>query len=260
MKTVYGPVPSRRLGVSLGIDPVCSTTGNRVCTFDCVYCQLYILGPTNYTVSRKVFVPTRDVEKDLEEALESASPDIITLSGTGEPTLARNLGEIIKVARDVSTVPIAILTNSSLMPDDSVRRDLCLLDNVVAKLDAPDFETFKKINRPADGIRLGEIINSLRRFRQEYSGKLSMQMMFINENKNCARALAELAVTIRPDEVQIDTPLRPCRLKPLPRHELEEIKQVFLDLGLNAVSIYDLEKPGANPLNMGDTLLRRPEL
>jgi wyosine [tRNA(Phe)-imidazoG37] synthetase (radical SAM superfamily) len=260
MRTVYGPVPSRRLGVSLGIDPVCSSKGNRICNFDCVYCQLHALGPTNYTVARKVFVPASDVEKDLVEALETASPDIITLSGTGEPTLAKNLGEIIKVARNISDVPMAILTNSSLMPDENVRRDLRLLDNVIAKLDVPDFETFKKINRPADGIRLGEIINSLRIFRQEYGGKLSMQMMFIDENKNLSKALAELAATIRPDEVQIDTPLRPSGVKPLPRHELEEIKHAFLDLGLKAVSIYDLKKPGAKPLSMQDTLLRRPEL
>lgn len=259
MKTVYGPVPSRRLGVSLGIDPVCCARGSRVCSFDCVYCQLHVMGPATLTAQRKVFVSAEDVQKDLKEALGRTSPDIITLSGTSEPTLALNLGDIISVAKDAG-LPTAILTNSSMLPDVMVRKELCRLDHVVAKLDAPEFGLFKSINRPAEGIRLGEIINSLRLFRMEYGGRLSLQMMFIEENRNCAKDLAEIAATMNPDEVQIDTPLRPSPVAPLPKDALDGITRTFRDAGLDAVSIYDMEKPAAKPVSMDETLMRRPQL
>jgi len=260
MKTVYGPVPSRRLGISLGIDPICSTKGKRICSFDCIYCQLHSLGPVRYTMKRKVFVRTEYVERDLKEALERTDPEIITLSGTSEPTLALNLREIVEIAKNMSGLPTAILTNSSLLPDPDVRKDLMDINHVVAKLDAPDYETFKKINRPAEGVRLGEIINSLRLFRMEYKGKLSLQMMFIKENQGLSDDMAEIAASIKPEEVQIDTPLRPGMSKPLSRSEISRIKDKFTEHGLNAVSIYDLEKPAAKPIDVKETKLRRPVL
>ncbi|MBN1896209.1 MAG: radical SAM protein [Candidatus Aenigmarchaeota archaeon] len=260
MKTVYGPVPSRRLGISLGIDPVCATKGNRICSFDCTYCQLHTMGPVSHTTIRKVFVKTEDVENDLKEALKHTSPDIITISGSSEPTLALNLGEIIKSVKIITELPVAILTNSSLLSKENVRKDLYKLDHVIAKLDASEFDIFKKINRPADGIRLGEIINSLRLFRSEYQGKMSLQMMFIEDNISQAKSLADLAVSIKPDEVQIDTPLRYSPVAPLPKDTLDEIRQIFTKSGLNAISIYDMKKPDTKPVNMKETLLRRPEL
>jgi wyosine [tRNA(Phe)-imidazoG37] synthetase (radical SAM superfamily) len=259
MRTVYGPVPSRRLGISLGIDPVCSTRGNMICTFACVYCQLHVLGPVRYARRRRAFVKVDDVERDLREALERSSPGIITISGTSEPTLALNLGDIIRRVKSISGLPTAILTNSSLLPDPDVRKELLGIDRVVAKLDAADSETFQKINRPAPGLRLGEIINSLRAFRREYEGKLSLQMMFVAGNRDHAESLAELAVSIEPDDVQLDTPLRPCGVRPLPENDMAEIKKSFTRAGLGAVSIYELEKPAATPIDSEETLLRRPE-
>ncbi len=260
MKTVYGPVPSRRLGTSLGIDPVCSFGNEMICNFDCIYCQLHTHGSIKYVKRRKVFVSKEDIERDLLEALERTNPEVITFSGTSEPTLALNLGELIETVKKISDLPTAILTNSSLIHDKNVRKDLMLFDHVVAKLDAADFDIFKKINRPAEGIRLGEIINSLRLFRSEYKGKLSLQMMFIKENHKLADEMAQLSVSIKPDEVQIDTPLRPCKSKPLSESELKKIKGVFIAHGLNATSIYDLEKPKAKPIDLKETKLRRPVL
>jgi wyosine [tRNA(Phe)-imidazoG37] synthetase (radical SAM superfamily) len=260
MKTVYGPVPSRRLGISLGIDPVSFLPGGRICSFDCIYCQLQSLGPLTYKTEREVFVQREDVERDLEEALGRSDPQIITFSGNSEPTLALNIGELAEAAKKMSGLPTAILTNSSLMPRPDVRKDLLGIGHVVAKLDAPDFETFRKVNRPAEGMRLGEIINSLRLFRSEYGGKLSLQMMFIKENHSLSHELAELAASIKPDEVQIDTPLRPSLSKPLSSTELGEIRDVFTGRGLNAVSIYELEKPTAKPIDMRETRMRRPVL
>lgn len=260
MKTVYGPVPSRRLGISLGIDPVCSPKGKMICNFDCIYCQLHSKGSIKYARKRTVFVKKEDVERDLKEALERTDPEVITFSGTSEPTLAKNLRKIIETARSVSNLPLAILTNSSLIHDKDVRKDLMLIDHVVAKLDATDFEIFKKINRPLEGIRLGEIINSLRLFRSEYKGKLSLQMMFIKENKGISDDMAQVAVSINPDEVQINTPLRPCKSKPLLKDELKGIKDIFTAQGLNATSIYDIEIPVTRPIDSKETRIRRPVL
>ena len=111
MEIVYGPVSSWRLGRSLGVDPICRT--RKTCSFDCVYCSL---GPTKVkSIERKVFVPTEQVALSLEKAIKKVDADVITFSGMGEPTLAKNLGELIEIARDVSGLPVAVLTNSSLM-------------------------------------------------------------------------------------------------------------------------------------------------
>lgn len=258
MNTVYGPVPSRRLGISLGIDPLSSTEGDKICNFDCVYCQLYGLEPTAYTTERRVFVETDRIRRDLESALSKTTPEIITISGTGEPTLAKNLGEIVKMVKVVSDLPIAILTNSSLIPDKSVREDMYDISHVVAKLDAFNRALFGQINRPHPQIRFEDIVKGLISFRKGYDGKLSLQIMFIDTNKGYANKMAEMARQIRPDEVFINTPLRPCKLKPLAPKEIEVIKKQFKEL--SSVSIYELEKPDVTPIDMDEALRRRPKL
>ncbi|MBN2330497.1 MAG: radical SAM protein [Candidatus Aenigmarchaeota archaeon] len=258
MNTVYGPVPSRRLGVSLGIDPVCSTESNKICSFDCVYCQLYGLGPTAYTTERRVYVGTGRIRRDLQSALSKASPDIITISGTGEPTLAKNLREIVGMVHGLSDLPVAILTNSSLIPDRSVREDLYDIGHVVAKLDACSQESFSQINRPHPDIRFEDVVKGLTSFRKGYGGKLSLQMMFIDANRGHADEMAEIARQIGPDEVHINTPLRPCKVKPLAPKEIEAIKMHFEDL--NTVTIYELGKPDVTPIDMNEALRRRPGL
>jgi wyosine [tRNA(Phe)-imidazoG37] synthetase (radical SAM superfamily) len=241
MKSVYGPVPSRRLGVSLGIDPICSTRGNKICTFDCVYCQLYGLGPAKHGIERSVFVETALIRRELEEAISRTKPEIITISGTGEPTLAENLGEIV-------------------FSDEAVREALHKIDHVVAKIDASNQSLFEQINRPPPGMKLDSLIESIKSFSQGYKGTMSLQMMFFDDNKVHASEMADVAKYIRTDEVHINTPTRPCPVKPLSERKLDEIKHIFIDSGLNAISIYDLEKPEVVPLNMKETLLRRPTL
>ena len=258
MNTVYGPVPSRRLGVSLGIDPLSSTEGDKICSFDCVYCQLYGLGPTAYTTERRVFVETDRIRRNLESALSKTTPEIITISGTGEPTLAKNLGEIVRMVNEVSDLPIAILTNSSLIPDKSVREDMYAISHVVAKLDACNQVLFGQINRPHPDIIFEDVVKGLISFRRGYGGKLSLQIMFIDANKGYANEMAEIVRQIRPDEVYINTPLRPCKVKPLAPKEIEVIKRQFE--GLSSVTIYELEKPEVTPIDMDEALRRRPEL
>ncbi len=250
MKTVYGPVPSWRLGKSLGVDPVCE----RACSFDCVYCQV---GKTEtLTAEQRKFVEAEDVERDLKEALAKGNADIITFSGMGEPTLASNIGELIDVARKLSTLPTAILTNSTLLSRPTVADGLKKLDLVSAKLDASSENQFQKINKAVQGINFEETVKAIKKFRTKFSGKLALQMMFLKENEGSAGEMAALAKEINPFEVQLNTPLRKCGVKPISAEKMELVKREFSEL--NAVSVYEAKKPNVNILNLGETLRRRP--
>ena len=249
-KYIYGPVPSWRLGSSLGIDLL--SQKDKVCNFDCIYCQL---GKNpGYTQKRKLYVPTENILKELN-MLPKIHIDYITFSGRGEPTLAINLGETIKAIKELRKEPIAILTNSSLIDRKEIRRELFLADFVALKLDAYSQDSLEKINRTSPGIRFENIFNGIKEFRKEYTGKLALQIMLINENKDGASKLAELAHQIQPDEVQINTPLRPCPVKPLSLSYIVRIKRHFE--GLNIVSIYDAEHKKVTPISTKDTLRRR---
>jgi wyosine [tRNA(Phe)-imidazoG37] synthetase (radical SAM superfamily) len=254
MSIVYGPVPSWRLGKSLGID-LLSTKG-KTCSFDCVYCQL---GRTvNPLTERKEFVSLSGLAADLER-VKGIPADYATFSGMGEPTLASNLGEAIKLVKTALKLPVAVLTNSSLMTREDVCNELGFADVVVAKVDAPNEELFCKINRPVMGQTLGEIIKALKFFRGKYRGKLALQMMFIEANKNYAFDMAKIAKQLSPDEVQINTPLRPSPVKPLSREEIDAVRCQFAGLD-SVITVYEAEKPDVFPLNLKETLQRRPKL
>ena len=250
--TIYGPVSSWRLGRSLGVDLL---SREKTCSFDCIYCQL---GRTiNPQVERKQFVPTARLAQELE-AVRGISADYVTFSGTGEPTLASNLGQAIKLVKSILPLPVAILTNSSLMPREEVRHELMQADVVVAKVDAPDEQIFRHINRPIVGYSLDQILRSIEQFSKEFKGKLALQMMFIAQNKHYAGQMADIARQISPEEVQLNTPLRPCPIKPLTPEEMAIIAEEFA--GLKAVNVYQAPKPEVVPLNLEETLRRRPRL
>jgi wyosine [tRNA(Phe)-imidazoG37] synthetase (radical SAM superfamily) len=250
MKYIYGPVPSWRLGRSLGIDLI---SGDKSCTFDCIYCQL---GKTvRHIIKRQVFIPTAAVIAEFDK-LPPLEIDYITLSGTGEPTLASNLGEVISAIKQRSKHEIAVLTNSSLMHDLQVRKELGQADLVVAKLDAPNEEVFNAVNKPTNGFTLRMVVDGIKKFNQEYPGKLALQIMFVPQNKDYARDLAELAKAIGPVEVQINTPLRPCPVKPLSPEEISKIKDLFKPL--KVYSVYDVERPETKPMDERDVKKRRP--
>ena len=252
-KYIYGPVPSWRLGSSLGIDPL--SKDGKVCTFDCVYCQL---GETKFlTDERKIFVPVAEIIEELN-SLPPLEIDYITFSGTGEPTLAENLGDMIRAIKKIRKEKIAILTNSSLMHREDVQKDLFLVDLVVAKLDVPLQKAFEQVNKPLNTIKIENIIQAIKDFKSCYIGKLALQIMFIEQNKNYAPGIAKIAKEVSPDEVQINTPLRPCRVKPLPKQELNEIKQHFE--GLNVISVYEAETKKVEPVSEENTLKRRGKI
>lgn len=252
-KYIYGPVPSWRLGSSLGIDPL--SKDGKVCTFDCVYCQL---GEAKFlTDERKIFVPVAEIIEELV-SLPPLEIDYITFSGTGEPTLAENLGDMIRAIKKIRREKIAILTNSSLMHREDVQKNLFLADFVVAKLDAPSQKVFEQVNRSLNTIRIENIIRAIKDFKNCYKGKLALQIMFIEQNKKYAPGIAKIAKDVNPDEVQINTPLRPCRVKPLPKEELNEIKQHFE--GLNVISVYEAETKKVEPVSGENTLKRRGKI
>lgn len=250
---LYGPVSSWRLGSSLGIDPI--SCEDKICTFDCVYCQL---GKTKvFTDRRKIFVPAGKIKKELD-LLPPLAIDYITFSGRGEPTLAENLAEMIRTVKAVRKEKVAVLTNASLINRRDVQRDLSLGDFVVAKLDASTAALFAKINKPMPGIKFDDVVEGLKEFRSQYRGKFALQIMFVGENKAYAASIAQLARLINPDEVQINTPLRPSSATALSRSEMETVKDYFE--GLNVVSVYAAKKKDVRPVSKESTMRRRGKI
>lgn len=209
---VYGPVKSWRYGRSLGIDPIGRVS---TCSFDCVYCQLGAI--ERVTSDRAIFVPTDRLLQDLR-AFAPWDVDVITLSGSGEPTLALNLGEIITGIGSLTGKPVAVLTNGTLLGDASVRQALASADKVSLKLDAASSDLLRRVNRPAPGIELDDLLAAARQFRSDFSGELAIQTMILSQWDEGDRAqyIKEMRA-ISPDEIQLNTPSRP---KPL-QHELD---------------------------------------
>jgi wyosine [tRNA(Phe)-imidazoG37] synthetase (radical SAM superfamily) len=205
-KAVYGPVKSWRFGQSLGIDPLFQTS---ICSFDCIYCQLGKI--QNVTMKRAIYVETNKVVTDYKELVEKNIPiDVITYSGSGEPSLALNLGEMISEIRKISpNIPQNILTNATLLFDQDVRETLRPLDKVIVKLDAPNDSLMRKMNRPADGVSFDSIISGIKDFREIYRGELEVQCMLMPLSEKEFELFFDLMKSFQPDLVQFNTPSRP---------------------------------------------------
>ncbi len=208
MKYVYGPVPSRRLGNSLGIDPIPSKT----CNYQCIYCQLG--KTTNFTNERKDFYPPEEIIKEMEESinLNKNKFDYITFVGSGEPTLCKSLGELILKAKKLSKKPICIITNGSLFYREDVREELMFSDVVLPTLDAGDEKLFIKINRPHPSIKFEKMIQGYIDFRKEFSGKFWIEIMLmkgINDSKEELLKIKNKLDLIKPDRIDVNVPIRP---------------------------------------------------
>tara|TARA_R110000868_G_scaffold42681_5_gene144050 strand:- start:7833 stop:8627 length:795 start_codon:yes stop_codon:yes gene_type:complete len=208
-KTVYGPVRSWRFGLSLGIDPIFETS---TCSFNCVYCQLGQI--QDITLKHKEYVSTEKVLNDFKEVLEAGTKiDVITYSGSGEPTLASNLKDMILGIRKLAPqLPQYILTNATELQHASVRDALKLLDKVIVKIDAADEELFSRVNRPAEGVTLKSVIAGITQFKKEYSGEIEIQSMFMPMNDKEFEDYAKIITSIAPVAVQLNTPKRPYPL------------------------------------------------
>jgi len=226
-KYLFGPVPSRRLGLSLGVDLV----PYKVCSYDCIYCE--VGATTLKTLERKEYVPLEEVKRELE-AFRSLGieADFITFSGFGEPTLHSGLGELIQWIRERFDQPIAVLTNGSLLGDPQVRRELMGAHVVLPSLDAGTPEVFRLVNRPHPGVSFHDLVDGLKAFTREFPGEVWLEVLLVkgvNDHPRDLEALARLVEEINPTRVQLNTVVRPPAHggAPLSPRELEELLPIF---------------------------------
>jgi len=256
---VYGPVPSRRLGLSLGINIIPFKT----CTLDCIYCQCG--KTTKKTIERRSFFPINNILSAVRSAINErehgvggpgirarkpeplrcrtgaakANPgapepiSFLTFSGEGEPTLNQDIGRIIRKLKREFSIPVAVITNSTLLTDPQVRRDLYAADLVVPSLDAADQRSFARVDRNHRDLRVADIIEGLKLFRRGYRGKIWLEIMLvkgINDSVDHIVALRKASWQIKPDRVQLNTVVRPPAEKsarPLSFDDLEQIQCLF---------------------------------
>ncbi|MBU1086796.1 MAG: radical SAM protein [Candidatus Omnitrophica bacterium] len=247
-KYIYGPVSSWRLGRSLGVDPIAQK--HKVCCFDCVYCQVGREKPV--IAKRRVFIDADNIIAEIK-TLPEVIIDCITLSGTGEPTLAANLGRLIRAIKKIRPEPVAVITNSVLLGQKTVRDQLLEADIIMAKLDASTNDVLISVNNPYKNITALKIITGLKKLRKVYKGTLALQIMFVKENQHIAEEIALLAKKIKADKIYINTPLRASECKPLSKAQILQIKKVFLSHGLQAQSVYDVKKENVLAINTAQT-------
>jgi wyosine [tRNA(Phe)-imidazoG37] synthetase (radical SAM superfamily) len=247
---VYGPVPSRRLGLSLGINIIPFKT----CPLDCIYCQCG--KTTKKTLERRSFFPINDILAAVRSAIQGRGQGVkdsripvrtpeplnprtpepisfLTFSGEGEPTLNQDIGRIIRRLKREFSIPVAVITNSTLLTDPQVRRDLYAADLVVPSLDAADQRNFSRVDRNHRDLRVADIIEGLKLFRRGYHGKIWLEIMLVkdvNDSVDHIVALRKAAWEIKPDRVQLNTVVRPPAeesAKPMSRDDLERIQCLF---------------------------------
>ena len=204
---LFGPVPSRRLGASLGVSPI----PERTCNYSCVYCQL---GRTlRMTNTRQEFFPLEEILAEFREYLRGSIPfDVVTVVGEGEPTLYSRLGELIAGLKKETDKPVAVITNGALLYDAEMRRELMEADIVLPSLDAVTEEQYRKIDRPMGSIGFAEMAEGLRQFAREYQGQLWIEIMLVdgmNDSPEDIAAFKEFLGTIDYDRVYLNTPVRP---------------------------------------------------
>ncbi len=239
-KYLYGPVPSRRLGLSLGVDIV----PFKLCSLDCVYCQLG--GTTQKTLKRSDFVPVEAVLAELRDRLaEGLEADFITISGSGEPTLNSRLGDIIEGIKKITDIPVAVLTNGTLLYQPDVRADCAKADVVLPSLDAGDKQTFQRLNRPHSDLSIEKLISGLCEFRDEFTGRIWLEVFFIedfNTNTEQIAKISDAIDRIRPDKVQLNTAVRPTAEQGIKSISAEKLQNIAKELGHKCEVIADFSR------------------
>jgi len=225
---LYGPVASRRLGLSLGVDLV----PFKVCSFDCIYCQLG--RTTRKTVTRDSFFPPDVILSQLRDALESGTfPDYISFSGSGEPTLSQDLGRLIRKVKEITEIPVAVITNGSLLWDREVQEEVLAADVVLPSLDAGTEATFQRVNRPHSSLSLNRIVGGLVDFRARYRGQIRLEVLLlegINAFPQELERIRQLLSQIEPDGIDLNTAIRPPAesfARPLSSKKMEQTRAYF---------------------------------
>jgi wyosine [tRNA(Phe)-imidazoG37] synthetase (radical SAM superfamily) len=240
---LYGPVPSRRLGRSLGVDLV----PHKICTYNCIYCQ--IGKTTKKTLLRKEYIPKEQVLEEVKAFLlkkGESTLDHFTLSGSGEPTLHSQIRSVINGIKAMSSTPVAVLTNGSLLYKEEVREDLLRADIILPSLDAVSPEMFIKINRPHTRISVKKIIEGMIKFRKVYKGQIWLEILFckgVNDAHSELLRMKKAIDRIQPDRIHLNTVVRPPSEKwaiPLDHREMEEMKTFFRE---KASIISEFDRP-----------------
>ncbi len=225
---LYGPVPSRRLGYSLGVDLLPFKT----CSLSCIYCQL---GRSQKKTIRRINpYSEKNILEEIKKFLKTgARVDFITFSGSGEPTLNKSIGWLIREIKKITKIPVAVLTNSTLLSRAEVRKELAAAEVVVPSLDAATQPVFEKINRPHPSLKVEKIIDGLAKFRKEFKGQIWLEIMLVkgvNDSPAHLKKLKEAVDRINPDKIHLNTVVRPPAEKtarPLTPEEMNKIKDVF---------------------------------
>ncbi len=260
-KYLFGPVPSRRLGLSLGVDIIPLKT----CTQNCLYCQLG--KDAVQTLDRIVYAPTDDVIAEIRHRIQTGlKADYITISGSGEPTLHLELGKLIDAIHPITSIPVAVITNGSLLWRQDVRNDCAKADVVLPSLDAGDEQTFQKLNQPHPEIDFAKFVEGLVQFRQQYKGPVWLEVFLcegVNTDSQSLDNIGKLIDRIRPDKVQLNTAVRPTAHSHIHAVSPEKMKILAIQLGRGAEVIADFpaEKMGqadADALSILEMLRRRP--
>ncbi len=235
-KHIFGPVPSRRLGMSLGVDLV----PHKVCTMDCVYCECG--KTTKLTLNRKEYVLFKNVKTELEDFFsKNPNPDYITFSGAGEPTLNSKIGEVLKFIKNFKPeIPVAVLTNGSLFWDKQVRDEIMNADIVLPSLDAAIKEDFIKINKPEENLCIEKYVEGLIQFSKEFKGKIWLEILFIpdyNDSLENINKLKEIILEINPEKVQLNTLDRPGTVNEIRAATHSELNRIITTWNLPNVEI-----------------------
>lgn len=238
-KYLFGPVKSRRLGISLGIDLVPYKT----CSIDCVYCECG--ATTDLTLERKEYVSTKEVLKELDEYLSKQPKlDFITFSGSGEPTLHIGIGEIIEhIKKNYSSYKVAVLTNGTLLDDQKVCSDILKSDVVIPSFDAVSENVFEKILRPAEIITAKKVIDGIKNFNNQYNGKLILEIFLIpgvNDTVEELTKIKQVCMEIGPHAIQLNSLDRPGAedwVEPMSKARLKEIREFLHPLFVQLIEI-----------------------
>ena len=227
MKYVFGPVPSRRLGLSLGVDLIPSKT----CSFDCLYCE--VGRTTELTLTPLNHAPYAEVVREVKERLQTCRPDVITIAGSGEPTLYADLEKVIGGIKEITEIDVALLTNGSLFWREEIVRRVLHVDIILPTLSSAFEDTFRKIHRPPAELLLEKVIDGLKKLRAMYPGRIFLETIFLagmNDTDEEIAALKSVIEAINPDKIQLNTVVRPpadIRAKCLDMKRLKEIKNFF---------------------------------
>jgi wyosine [tRNA(Phe)-imidazoG37] synthetase (radical SAM superfamily) len=236
MNFVFGPLPSRRLGQSLGVDPL--PLKAKICNWNCIYCQLGRTVPLSN--ERSEYFPREEILAEVREALAAHKPgaiDWVTVVGSGETTLHAGIGWLIRQIKGLTTIPVAVITNGSLLHLQEVRADLVAADAVLSSLDAGNARLYRQINRPWPGLSYELLLDGLAAFRQEYHGKLWMEVMLMKGINDSAEALLEIKAAlkrIQPDQVHISLPSRPPAEPNVQLPDEESLSRAAAILGVRA--------------------------